>query len=149
MRLWSLHPSYLDPQGLVALWREGLLAQAVLRGETTGYTRHPQLLRFRAVGALGALAAYLRQIHREAARRGYAFDASKISRAAWKGERRLVVTRGQLEYEWQHLAAKLARRNRAWLRQLGRVTSPNAHPLFRVIAGGVADWERVSAASLR
>ncbi|WP_343214776.1 pyrimidine dimer DNA glycosylase/endonuclease V, partial [Dokdonella sp.] len=40
MRLWSLHPRYLDPQGLVALWREALLAKAVLRGETRGYTQH-------------------------------------------------------------------------------------------------------------
>jgi len=30
MRLWSLHPRYLDAKGLVALWREGLLAQKVL-----------------------------------------------------------------------------------------------------------------------
>lgn len=32
MRLWSLHPSYLDAVGLVALWREGLLARKVLQG---------------------------------------------------------------------------------------------------------------------
>lgn len=43
MRLWSLHPQYLDAKGLVALWREGLLAQAVLAGQTRGYKRHPQL----------------------------------------------------------------------------------------------------------
>ena len=36
MRLWSLHPRYLDAKGLVALWREGLLAQAVLKGQTKG-----------------------------------------------------------------------------------------------------------------
>ncbi len=34
MRLWTLHPKYLDPRGLVALWREALFAQAVLRGWT-------------------------------------------------------------------------------------------------------------------
>lgn len=34
MRLWSLHPSYLDRAGLLAVWREGLLAQSVLlKGE--------------------------------------------------------------------------------------------------------------------
>jgi hypothetical protein len=37
MRLWTLHPRYLDSQGLVALWREGLLAQAVLRNRTRGF----------------------------------------------------------------------------------------------------------------
>ncbi|MGP9584395.1 pyrimidine dimer DNA glycosylase/endonuclease V, partial [Micrococcaceae sp. AOP34-BR2-30] len=30
MRLWSLHPEVLDRQGLIAGWREALLAQAVL-----------------------------------------------------------------------------------------------------------------------
>lgn len=47
MRLWSLHPSLLDRAALVAGWREALLAQKVLRGETTGYRHHPQLERFR------------------------------------------------------------------------------------------------------
>jgi hypothetical protein len=36
MRLWTLHPKYLDARGLVALWREALLAQKVLRGATRG-----------------------------------------------------------------------------------------------------------------
>jgi hypothetical protein len=31
MRIWSLHPKYLDSKGLVALWRESLLAKNVLR----------------------------------------------------------------------------------------------------------------------
>jgi hypothetical protein len=67
MRLWSLHPKYLDARGLVALWREGLLAQAVLRGRTNGYVHHPQLERFRAESSpLGAIADYLRGVHGEA-----------------------------------------------------------------------------------
>ena len=41
MRLWTLHPQYLDPRGLVALWREALLAQKVLLGRTRGYRAHP------------------------------------------------------------------------------------------------------------
>ena len=47
MRLWTLHPKYLDARDLVALLREALLAQAVLGRQTGGYTRHPQLIRFR------------------------------------------------------------------------------------------------------
>ncbi len=30
MRIWSLHPKYLDRQGLLACWRETLLAQKVM-----------------------------------------------------------------------------------------------------------------------
>ena len=69
MRLWSLHPRYLDQKGLTAVWREGLLAQAVLAGRTRGYTRHPQLRRFQEADMPGEyIAAYLRAIQAEAAR---------------------------------------------------------------------------------
>ena len=79
MRLWSLHPSLLDGKGLVALWREGLLAQQVLSGLTKGYRHHPQLARFRSCSdPVAAIAAYLHEVHRESVRRGYCFDASKI-----------------------------------------------------------------------
>ena len=82
MRLWSLHPKYLDPQGLVALWRETLLAQAVLRGETRGYRNHPQMDRFKnSTAPLAAISLYLKGIHAEAVARGYTFDKSKINPA--------------------------------------------------------------------
>src|SRR5207344_713386 len=82
VRIWSLHPKYLDARGLVALWREGLLAQAVLKGETTGYVYHPQLLRFREQSfPVAFIAEYLRVVHGEAVNRGYCFAAEKISRS--------------------------------------------------------------------
>jgi hypothetical protein len=141
MRLWSLHPAYLDAKGLVALWREALLAQAVLGGKTQGYRHHPQLERFRATRSpLGAIAAYLREVRREALRRGYRFDAAKIARA--RTRERIAVSRGQLSFERRHLAAKLRKREPARLAALARAGTPRAHPLFRVIAGGVAPWER-------
>ena len=66
MRLWSLHPSYLDSSGLVALWREGLLARKVLSGQTKGYIHHPQLQRFRETPhPLQTLDAYLKAVHDE------------------------------------------------------------------------------------
>ena len=142
MRLWSLHPRYLDAKGLVALWREALLAQAVLAGRTRGYRHHPQLQRFLESGApRRAIAAYLRTVERQAAGRGYRFDATKIARCAPAGP--LAVTRGQLDYEWSHLRRKLSARAPRWLASLGAVERPLAHPLFRVVAGGVAAWEAV------
>jgi hypothetical protein len=143
MRLWSLHPHYLDRRGLVTLWREALLAQAVLLGRTKGYRNHPQLDRFRTPRAPAAahIGAYLRVVHAEAVSRGYSFAAGKINRARTSG--RLTVGRGQLEYEWRHLRRKLETRDPAWLERLGDVTRPRAHPLFRVRAGGVATWERL------
>jgi hypothetical protein len=143
VRLWSLHPRYLDAQGLVALWREGLLAQAVLAGRTRGYRHHPQLARFSAAPSpRRCIAAYLRAVHEEAVRRGYRFDAAKLGRGG--ALKPLPVTKGQLAYEWAHLARKLRRRAPSWLRQLKREASLFPHPLFRVVAGGVAAWERAS-----
>ena len=139
MRLWSLHPRYLDPQGLVAVWREGLLAQAVLAGRTRGYTRHPQLERFRE--RPDAIGAYLHAIAAEARSRGYRFDESKLPQPP-RRRRRLEVTEGQLRYEWKHLKAKLRVRSAEWHRRTRGVALPEPHPLFAVIAGPVAPWER-------
>jgi Pyrimidine dimer DNA glycosylase len=141
VRLWSVHPKYLDARGLVALWREALLAQAVLRRRTIGYVHHPQLHRFRAHGApCGAIAEYLRGVHAEAETRGYAFARGKISRAPCADD--LAVTRGQLMHEWNHLLAKLAIRDPEWRHRLEFVKRPQPHPLFRIVAGDVEDWEK-------
>ncbi|HEY7409958.1 MAG TPA: pyrimidine dimer DNA glycosylase/endonuclease V [Vicinamibacteria bacterium] len=141
MRIWTLHPRLLDRRGLVALWREALLAQAVLRGRTRGYRHHPQLLRFRRQATpLGCIAAYLRAVHAEASSRGYSFARERIGRAKPAG--RMVVARGQLEHEWRHLRAKVARRDPGWLEKIGPSSTPRPHPLFRVVPGGVEGWER-------
>jgi hypothetical protein len=144
MRLWSLHPSHLDARGLVALWREGLLARAVLRGETRGYTHHPQLDRFRGERApVSALDAYLSRVLDEARARGYHFDASKIRYRAC-GRRRIPITAGQLAHEWGHLMRKLRARDRPRF-LAARARRPTAHPCFRIVAGGTASWERVGS----
>jgi hypothetical protein len=144
VRLWSLHPKYLDARGLVALWREGLLAQAVLAGRTKGYRRHPQLERFRgAASPRAAIAAYLRAVIAEADARGYAFDASKISKRRFAGK--LAVTSGQLKFEWAHLQRKLAVRDPAWAKTLGNVRRLTPAAVFHVVRGGVEAWERTPA----
>jgi hypothetical protein len=146
MRLWTLHPRHLDAAGLVALWREALLAQAVLLGRTRGYTRHPQLQRFRAAADPEAsIGAYLRTIADQATTRGYSFDAARIV-AAERPVPRITETKGQLLYEWEHLGHKLQRRSAAWHRDRVAGVQPTAHPLFRIVAGGVRDWERIEEA---
>jgi hypothetical protein len=144
MRLWSIHPQYLDAKGLVALWREGLLAQAVLAGQTKGYRNHPQLTRFlHSTSPLSTISAYLREVHVESLRRGYQFDERKIGEIA--SFHTLPVTRGQLEYEWEHLTSKLRSRDPEWLKRFDAIKEPVPHPLFHVIKGGIASWEVVSA----
>jgi hypothetical protein len=141
MRLWTLHPRYLDPKGLVAAWREALLAQKVLGSATRGYRNHPQLLRFRAAAdPKSAISAFLRELAAEAVRRGYKFDARKIANSG--AARKISETRGQLEYEWQHLKRKLKTRAPAIARQFRDIDLPESHPLFRIVPGAVRDWEK-------
>jgi hypothetical protein len=143
MRLWSLHPKYLDQKGLVALWREALLAQAVLSARTRGYQKHPQLARFReSSDPQQAIVSYLRHVREEANRRGYRFDETKIGPGDSTFE--LEVTDGQLEYERSHLLAKLAKREPSLRAQLESVKVPDSHPLFRVVSGGIAPWEVIA-----
>ncbi|HUH93070.1 MAG TPA: pyrimidine dimer DNA glycosylase/endonuclease V [Casimicrobiaceae bacterium] len=141
MRLWSLHPKYLDATGLVALWRETLLAREVLRGRTQGYRAHPQLRRFRSSESpRSAVNRYLSVVYAEAESRGYRFDRSKLG-----PDRRvptIAVTDGQLQYEWAWLRRKLRQRSPAIYREQLGIATPDSHPLFRVVLGPVAEWER-------
>lgn len=142
MRLWSIHPVYLDSKGLVALWREGLLAQKVLLGRTKGYRNHPQLIRFRrSRNPVGTVASYLRIVVDEADRRGYKFDRSKISKKRYRGT--IDVTNGQLDYEFNHLLKKLKSRAPELYIQNQTVREIEAHPLLHVVNGGVEEWEIV------
>lgn len=141
MRLWSLHPRYLDPQGLVALWREALLAQAVLHGETRGYRKHPQLERFQdQPDPRSAIAAYLQAVHTEAQGRGYSFNGDKIKPISSAAP--LQVNSGQVDYEWTHLMKKLQARSPAVYERWQHVKRPELHPLFTRKPGPVASWER-------
>jgi hypothetical protein len=141
VRLWSLHPKNLDRQGLLACWREALLAQKVLQGETKGYLNHPQLIRFRAsADPLAAIAAYLSGLVDEADSRGYSFDRSKI--ASTPTVNRLPVTRGQVLYEWDHLLEKLRRRDPSRWEQVRGIDLPEVHPLFQMIEGEMENWEK-------
>ena len=141
VRLWSLHPRYLDRQGLTAAWREGLLAQAVLAGRTRGYTRHPQLTRFRAQATPPEVVGdYLHGLLAEAVHRGYRYDAAKIERRS-SVPVLLTVSRGQLDHEWVHLVRKVEARSPDWLRRLATVRQPEPHPLFGVVPGPVEVWE--------
>jgi len=140
VRLWSVHPKYLDAQGLVALWREALLARAVLSGRTKGYRHHPQLVRFRArPDPVACINAYLKVVYDESRRRGYHFDPAKLR--ASRVRSKIPVTAGQLDYEWAHLKRKLRRRSPAQHRAVAGTRRPRTHPLFVVRRGEVEKWE--------
>ena len=140
MRLWSIQPSYLDSKGLVALWREGLLAQNVLLGNTKGYKNHPQLNRFKMMeNSLGAIASYLRFIEEEAIKREYNFDGNKIINESLSIK--IFVTSGQIEYEFNHLLNKLVKTDPRLYKKLKGSKDIKLHPLFEKISGDVEEWE--------
>jgi hypothetical protein len=141
MRLWSLHPKYLDSAGIVALWREALLAQKVLEGKTKGYRNHPQLIRFKNTwDPLLYIGTYLYFVYLEAKNRGYEFDASKIKKFDLEIER-IPVKRGQIEYEFEHLLEKLKNRSERKYEELRNLEEIEVNPVFYIIEGGVEDWE--------
>ena len=140
MRIWSLHPKYLDSKGLVALWRETLLAKHVLEGKTTGYIHHPQLSRFKqAQNPVDCINQYLSHVYKEATLRGYSFNKDKID---WKFDlSTLSVTRGQLKYEMTHLLNKLMIRDARIYHDLVNKTKIEAHPLCKLVEGDIEEWE--------
>ena len=142
MRLWSFHPRYLDAKGLVACWREALLARKVLLGLTKGYRNHPQLDRFKVqVDPLEMIDTYLLAIYEEATRRRYKFEREKIGSPS--SDRKMEVTDGQLRYELSHLKKKLSTRDKKKYDEIASVRNPEAHPIFRVVSGEIEAWERV------
>ncbi|HTX88850.1 MAG TPA: pyrimidine dimer DNA glycosylase/endonuclease V [Bacteroidales bacterium] len=142
MRIWSLHPEYLDAKGLTALWREALLARKVLEGKTAGYKHHPQLMRFiTAPDPVGAINRYLHEVYAEALRRSYRFDAEKL--VTNRGKLTIPVTRGQLKFEAGHLLRKLRTRDKERYLALKKLTTFRPHPVFRVITGGIESWEKI------
>lgn len=140
MRIWSLHPKYLDAKGLVALWRETLLAKKVLEGKTVGYMNHPQLNRFKqARKPVEVINQYLSEIYLESLNRNYNFDKQKIN---WNFEKsKLTVTTGQLNYEAKHLLVKLKIRDINKYNELKTRSTFDVHPLFMIVKGDLEKWE--------
>jgi len=141
MRLWSLHPKYLDAKGLVALWREGLLALHVLQGKTKGYVNHPQLTRFKAhSNPIQAINNYLLAVVDEADVRGYHFDRGKLS--SIQSIELIPVTHGQIAYETDHLLHKLQARDPSKYEAYKLISLPEVHPSFTIVNGDIEHWER-------
>lgn len=141
MRLWTLDPKYLDTMGLIALWREGLLAKKVLEDKTKGYKNHPQLQRFKtSKDPISSINAYLEIVFNEATKRGYKFDSSKFIHGLPYSK--IKVTKGQVDYELEHLISKLKVRSPKILENIPK-QNPDVNTIFEIVDGGIEEWERV------
>jgi hypothetical protein len=142
MRIWSIHPKYLDTKGLVALWRETMLAKNVLEEKTKGYKNHPQLIRFKnSANPLQGINQYLAAVYKESQTRGYHFNKDKFN--IYHEPVTFTVTRKQIKYETQHLLKKLKTRDMERYKILLKETNIEPHPLFKIIDGEIEEWEIV------
>ena len=140
MRLWSIHPKYLDCKGLVALWRESLLAKKVLLDKTKAFKNHPQLERFKKhPNTIVAINSYLYHVYEQGLKCGY--DFKKIS--STKPISRIKVTKGQISFEFNHLKEKLKTRGPEKYREFLKVKQIEPHPLFKIVKGEIENWEKV------
>ena len=143
MRIWSIHPKYLDQKGLVALWRESLLAMHVLQGKTQGYRKHPQLERFKShENPKTAINSYLKAVFLEAQSRNYLFNTKKVNLNS--KAKKINVTSGQIKYEFNHLKKKLSKRSISDYNKIKDLEEIEPHPLFNIISGKIENWEKVN-----
>ena len=144
MRLWSLHPCYLDRLGLVSVWREALLAKAVLENKTKRYKTHPQLNRFKKCEKpIEAINCFLKHVYDESKIRGYKFDFSKIG--PYDPSISIPVTNGQIKHEFHHLQYKLNKRDKDKYQELKKLSKSEIkiNPIFSRIEGGIESFEKI------
>ncbi len=143
MRLWSINFKYLDAKGLVALWRETLLAKNALENKTKGYKNHPQLNRFKQTEKpLEAINQYLAEIYEEAKQRNYNFNKNKIDFNF--SPIKIPVHDKQIEYEFSHLMKKLKLRDNEKYQNLKEITDFETAEIFTKIKGEIEDWEVIT-----
>jgi len=143
MRLWTIHPKYLDQKGLVAVWREGLLAKKVLEGKTKGYKYHPQLKRFQECDdSMIAINQYLNEIYNEGEKRGYRFDKSKIEIKNTRNNEKIEVTRKQIQYEFELLKSKISKRDNDKYMKIKDIKEIEINELFTLKEGEIGSWEK-------
>ena len=89
--------------------------------------------------------SYLIPLVKEAERRDYRFDRSKIHPS--RQVEKISVSRGQLSYEWVHLKEKIHRRDPERYRQSADIEFPEPHPSFEIIEGDIQAWEKIHSFS--
>jgi len=152
MRLWSFHPKYLDDQTLYLTWKKGMIAVRALTGNLAGYERtyanHGQLVRFRQQpDPVQAISDYMHALVDEAQRRGYTYPRYFKRKALPKSPNgtRMTVTAGQMECEVWRYANDILGRRRGMIQHYVRffgIPEPDPHPIFTLVRGPVAEWER-------
>lgn len=143
MRIWSIHPKYLDKIWLVAGWRETLLAKNVLEWNTKWYKNHPQLERFKKLdNPLFWINKYLQELYNEASFRWYKFDKNKFEKI--DKNIKIKITSGQIKYEFEHLLKKLEIRDKAKFELIKNIKNIEVCDIFEVVPWEIEIWEKIN-----
>ncbi len=129
MRVWIIHPKYLDCKGLVALWRETLLARKVLKGKTKGWRNHPQLNKFKThKNPVVAINTYLLYVWKESEKRCYKFNKRKIEKSFTK--KKIKIPKKEVISDFEDLKNKLKKRDTKRYREIVKVKKIEVNPIF-------------------
>jgi len=129
MRVWIVHPKYLDCKGLVALWRETLLARKVLKGKTKGWRNHPQLNKLKNhKNSVAAVNTYLLYVWKESEKRCYKFNKRKIEKNFTK--KKIKIPKKEVISDFEELKNKLKKRDPKRYREIVKVKKIEVNPIF-------------------
>lgn len=130
MRLWSIHPKYLDKHALIALWREGLLAQKALSGKGLVDEANVQLVRFKkSANPVRAIGSYLSFVASEGAKQGCKLNHERILQPNFEAKF-MTTDVAQMELEVEQLKARMKTRNKDKFKLLTDVHKFEANPVF-------------------
>lgn len=154
MRLWTIHPKYLDGKRLTSQWKEGIQMMHIWKeiGENPepakrlGYVSHPQVRRLSnlLVADSGLISLLLHQhltaVHEESVQRSYSFNKKLIDDLApdCKNAPKVYVTMGQVAYEFALMATK----NNEWSQKVAIDPYMLCNPIFQVVSGSIESWEK-------
>lgn len=149
MRVWSIHPKYCDTPRLNGMWREGLLAKAVIEGTTPkgGYRKHSQAERLKVhPDPVKLINHILYEVWKVAQERGFKYDIKKLNKRIVDEplSTKLEVTRGQIEYEFnfmQHKIGAVDTRYKINTEEV-RKNGIEVNPCFKIVPGDIMDFEK-------
>jgi hypothetical protein len=144
MRIWSIHPKYLDSKELLNLWNETIQAKNEFLTKFSGHFSNKQLERFLDLkNPLEAINSYMSSIYREAVKRDFSVDDSFMD---WDFDDsiQIPVTAGQISHEISKLKSRLRERDEKKLQKLNGRTFLELHPIFYSVPGTIEEWENDS-----
>jgi hypothetical protein len=139
MRIWTVHPRYLDVKGFVALWRETLLGMETLKKHVKcqhyiPWYKHPQLAPFKAQSdPILYISNYLYLVLEESRRRNYNFDGSKLDAIPYCENLPLIkASREVLVHEWLVCLGRYRVRSPKWFEEVKDISplEVDPHPLY-------------------